>query len=550
MKGRQSAQIIDNNYKRSRGMKKGRKDFGKIISTIQSCIIELYLFAMFMIYPFYHGDGFRKMGVHKYEFFRWSAAAMLGGVLLPALFYSIVLLYKKQVKLQRDMWRKLSMLDCAVFAYALFAALSYVFSDFRAEAWEGANGWYMGMQAQLIFVLLYFVISRLWIRNRRVLWYLLLGSAGAFILAIMHRFMIDPLHMYVGLEDWQILQFLSTLGQATWYSSYVCTLYPIGIFLFWHCKEKKYRIPAAAYSVLAFATVVTQNSDSAYISLVLLLLLLFWFSFESNHAMKRFLEVLLLMLADFKLMGILQTVFADRAVQLDRLSVFMSQSIATWIALAIVAAVYVGLCEADKKGKVQITRLRFIRVAVLITFVAVILAAAAFIVINTRNINAGRTDGFISHNQYLYFNNAWGNGRGTTWMHTADMWRELPLSRKLIGVGPDAYSFYSYSVPEYAERLHTAWGNVTLTNAHNEWMNAFICYGILGAVSYIAIFITAVVRFTRARESRPLVFAVALCAVSYMGHNLFCYQQVLCTPFMFILFGIGEAVMRREKMIV
>ena len=33
--------------------------------------------------------------------------------------------------------------------------------------------------------------------------------------------------------------------------------------------------------------------------------------------------------------------------------------------------------------------------------------------------------------------------------------------------------------------------------------------------------------------------------VSYMAYNFFCYQQVLCTPFIFLLMGIGEYMTRQ-----
>ena len=537
---------------KNKNMNQNRKSLIEtIVPHIQNHILEIYFLAMFLVYPFYRGQGFVKMGTHKYEFYRYTEISMLISVLLLALIYVIDGFIKKRIHFSKDMcinaWRKLSTLDIAVLAYAVFAFLSYLCSDFRSEAWEGANGWYMGMEAQLIFVLSYFVISRVWKRKNRVILYLLLGSVGAFGIAVLHRFMIDPLHMYDGLKDWQILQFLSTLGQATWYSSFVCTLYPVGVFLFWHCKNKTNRIAVGVYSVLAFGTVVTQNSDSAFIALALMLLALFWFSFESNEKMKRFLEVLLLMLVTFKGIGLLQMIFADRAIQLDRISMFMSQSVVTWIALAVVGIIYTGYIFVEKKGKLQVTKWKGIRIAVVGIFVAAVVGTALFIVVNTHNINEGKTDGYVSYNQYLYFDNAWGNGRGTTWMHTADMWKDFSVGQKLIGVGPDCYSAYSYSIPEYEERLRAAWGTSKLTNSHNEWMNIFICYGLLGALAYISIFVFAIIRFARARESRPFVLAIVLCTLSYIGHNAFCYQQVLCTPFMFILFGIGEAIMRGEK---
>ncbi len=525
-------------------------------------ILEIYLFVIFVIYPYYHKNGFVKMGFLKYTFFRTATLVMFACMAAAIVCYIIALRHaarqkpgkkqagkkraetKKEAELpKKKIWQMLSPLDYAVLAYAVFAVISWLFSDFRAESWKGADGWYMGLEMQLAFVLLYAVTSRFFIKNARAAYYLLAGSALAFLFGIGHRFMIDPLHMYDGLKDWQMLQFLSTLGQATWYSSFVCAVYPVGVFLFWYCQNKKYRIGAGIYAALAFATLVTQNSDSAYISLAAVMAVLFGASFASNEKMKRFLELLLLMLADFKIIGLLQMLFRERAVQLDAISVFLSQGTAGTIALLIVVAVYAGFFRLSRAGKFSVADFLWARNAA-----AVVLAAAGagliiFVAINTHNINTGKAG--IYH-QYLYFNEAWGNGRGMTWRHTVSMWKDFSFGRKLIGVGPDAYSAYSYSIPEYADKLYAAWGDAKLTNSHNEWMNVFICYGLLGAFSYIGIFVTAIVRFARAgaRHNAPLAFAVTLCALSYMGHNLFCYQQTLCTPFIFLLFGMAEAMCR------
>jgi hypothetical protein len=60
----------------------------------------------------------------------------------------------------------------------------------------------------------------------------------------------------------------------------------------------------------------------------------------------------------------------------------------------------------------------------------------------------------------------------------------------------------------------------------------------------VGIFITAVCRFLKMTPRDITVTAVAAAAVSYMAYNFFCYQEVLCTPFIFILLGIGEYIWR------
>lgn len=58
------------------------------------------------------------------------------------------------------------------------------------------------------------------------------GVRRRVLLGILHRFSIDPLGMYQGLdESWQLL-FLSTIGQASWYSGYVCVALTAGAAVF------------------------------------------------------------------------------------------------------------------------------------------------------------------------------------------------------------------------------------------------------------------------------------------------------------------------------
>ena len=95
--------------------------------------------------------------------------------------------------------------------------------------------------------------------------------------------------------------------------------------------------------------------------------------------------------------------------------------------------------------------------------------------------------------------------------------------------------------------LKEQWGGAVLTNAHNEWLNMFVNVGFFGGIAYLGIFVTALVRFVKNCEKRPLLLGLAACIAAYMAHNLFCYQQVLCTPFVFLFMAIGEYQIRKKE---
>ena len=162
--------------------------------------------------------------------------------------------------------------------------------------------------------------------------------------------------------------------------------------------------------------------------------------------------------------------------------------------------------------------------------------------------------GITFHNQYLLFDNKWGSDRGFTWKAAAGMFAEMTPLRKLFGAGPDCFKAYSYSIPEYADLLYQYWKPNILTNAHNEFLNLLICIGIVGLLAFLAMLGMGVWRFFKAWEKNSegtentwlsaFVLAGMLSILAYAGHNFFCYQQVCCTPFLFIVMGLAESAVR------
>ena len=463
-----------------------------------------------------------------------------------------------------DFLENLSTLDYLVLVYGICVCLSYAFSDYKEYAWKGAAGWEMGFCSQLIFVATYFILSRKneWLASigRRgskkeygyfvstILGIHLLASSLVFMFGILHRFDMDPLGMYLGLELNQKIEFLSTIGQATWFSSYVCTTFAIGVVLFFVSEKIWIRVVSGVYTVLSFGILVTQNSDSAFIAIAGILLLLGYFSLSKIESWIRFLQIVSLMWGTFAVIGLLQRLFVDWAIPLDSLSVFFSQSIFTWGMLLLSLLLYLFYGKYDKEERckriMQITKMVY--QGILIALVIGILAMIIFIYLNTKGYLLSWF-GYQNTHSYLLFDYHWGSNRGSTWMITWQAFLQMPFYQKLFGVGPDSLSEYLYSVPDISDLLRNLWGNMRLTNAHNEYLNSLICYGIVGLVSWCGVLFGGISYFYRKAKENSFMIGFALCIMGYACHNIFCYQQVCCTPFLFILMGIGESLTKSEN---
>ncbi|MBR5598222.1 MAG: O-antigen ligase family protein [Lachnospiraceae bacterium] len=569
------------------------------ITEVEQYVIFAYLFCMLSIFPLYYKEQYYKIGDAKFNFF-WKASIIF---ILVSGFFFVIKMVVGQLGFSNK-WNKkgneqsystnefnensfiklidnLTFLDCAVFIYGICVCLSYAFSNYKEYAFKGASGWEMGLCSQLIFVAIYFFISRkkeyfAEIENsfyiKIILGLHIVSSSLVFLFGILHRFDIDPLGMYEGLNLNQKVEFLSTVGQATWFSSYVCTTFGIGLALFYISKKRWVRSIGGIYTIISFGILVTQNSDSAFISIAGIMLLLGSFSLSKIERWIRFLQILCLMWGTFAGIGILQKIFIDRAIPLDTLSVFFSQSIMTWVMFLLSLLVmmfyqrYYKIEITEKHWKkginkkknevdlvengnnveklMQITQ-KIYRV-ILIVLAIGIFTTIIFIYLNTKGYLL-KWFHYQNNHQYLLFNYHWGSNRGSTWIITWQAFCQMPFYQKLFGVGPDSLSEYLYSVPDIHDLLRNLWGNMRLTNAHNEYLNSLICYGLVGLISWCGVLFGGIMYFYKKAKENSFMIGFALCIMGYACHNIFCYQQVCCTPFLFLLLGIGESLTKFEN---
>lgn len=512
-------------------------------------IIYSYLFMMLGVFPLYYQNNYYNMGDAKYRFFRLMTLIML--VYLGVTQIGVRLIDRKKERKKLP----LSLMDWTMLAYGAAAVLSWVLSPYKTEAWIGSGEWYMGLSAQLLFIGVYFAISRFGTDERWPLWVMGVSGAIAFFVAYLHRFNIDPLRMYEGVPDYEKIGFLGLIGQSSWYSSYVCVVMTvmIGVYVTAHWKNTTAdwckRGCLAGFLFLGFCSAVTQNTDSIYLGIGLAFLFYLWFALEDLRIWKQLVETGILAVAAVKFTGVLQAAFPEKVIQLDPLSFMVTKSSAGWLVLAAGIVVYGITCWVEKKyaGKQMPQVQRWIRRGRLVFYIVVgmaILSLPLMVWMASTGRRAAES-GVLQDSGYLVFDWNWGNGRGRTWSYCVRVFLEYSPLMKLFGCGPDSLAFYTAA--HHAEEVQAMWNGLVLTNAHNEWLTALVDYGIVGAVAYIAIFVMSWVRSVKYWKKRPVLLAAGAVILAYMGHNFFCYQQVVCTPFIFIVMGTAEYMIRKIK---
>ena len=531
------------NGKKTTGQKNdGTQIVGQLIEYILAIVMVILCIAV----VFYAKDGYHQIGNAKFAAYR---AVMIYGfaVLLTITALYMIFWLRERGKLQ------LSVTDGFVLAYLILTGISVVSGGFYGNVLWGCFGWNMGLMSQISFVLLYFFLSRFGRYYRMILGVLCGAAAVVYGIGVLHRLLIDPIGFYDGLTGAQKAQFLSTLGQATWYGSFLAVTLPVVLGVFLLTEKRLWRILAGICMALGFSTLVTQNSDSAYFGLAGTFLVLFVLAVEEREKMCRFMGMLTLFFGMGKVMAFLMRIHPNPALEVDFVTRLMWDSPVTWVLFVVCLCVTLYLYSMkekhgmgkDSKGRYPAVQMR--RLGRIVPIMAAVLTGCIVLTIYLQT--CGLLPEAVSHRlaEISYFNwdDGWGNGRGRIWRFSVKMFSEESVKHKFFGIGPDG--FYSYVSAYYSEESALLWGEKKLTNAHNEWLNILINGGILGVTAYLGIFLTSVCRMIRGHRQDLILGAAGAACLSYMCYNFFCYQQVLCTPFIFMLMGIGEYILREQN---
>ena len=540
-----------------------------VMQFILKILVSAYCCIFFIAMPLFYHNNYYDIGDFKYKMFMYLTVTFLLFAFIVFFLYIVCLIKEKKLTAAsfRETMSSLTVLDMMVLAFGIASVVSFLFSPERTSEyptfflfkggedtsvvnlpWEGYSGWNMGLRSQLMFVAIFFLVSRYFMKSWKndLLRMMLVSAFLVFLLGVLNRFHVDPLNIYADLSEVYISKFLSTLGQGTWYSSFMVVLLPVGMafYLFNDNRTSVSNILLSCYVAVGGATFVTQNSDSAYPAFAGIILVMFAVSFISNERFLKFLEMMIILLGAMKVVGLFQIIFPWRLTELDSMSLFVSQSPVTLILLILLIGFYIFLQKKVNAGSFNITDYKKVRNIILACTIAFIPLGIIIGVLNTKGLLP--TDA-LKGVEYLTFNDSWGNNRGFTWRNTVEVMKEpLWRSMALTGPGPDCYPTVIYASEVRAASLYSFWNGEVVICAHNEWLNMLFNEGILGFITYMGIFVSAFITFAK-RADNAIMTAGTAAIIGYFLHNMFCYQQILCTPMIFCVMALCAYAVREQS---
>lgn len=500
-----------------------------IYSFVWGVLSITFIFFIMVFFPLYYRDKYYDIAYYKWTLYVFVVLIFL--ILL--LFLSV---FERLIKIKKA---KYIFVDFVVIAYGVVVVICYITCPNKMAAFMGTDGWYMGMVAQLLFVFTYLAFSRRRSHEKICMFLICMGSISCFVIGILQRYGLDFLHLYWEMPPEVIRDYLSTIGNRTWFSAYACTVFPVGVYMFWKAQTKEKLLVYGIYTCITFACLVTINSDSAYAGVGVVLYILLLLSFGNSERIKKYILILIMWFGACCVMALWRIPNKNLVRDLRGLSRLFLNIYFVFPMFLLFILLYFWLNKY--KAKINETDKYKWRRIVLQATVIIIVACIGLIIINTYGL-LQKWFGITLNNQYFYFDESWGDYRGSSWMFALKMFSELPLKQKLFGVGADCFAYHAYGNSEYSRYLESIWGEAILANAHNEWLNSFVCFGVVGGILYISIFINALITCLKKVEDNSvssIVPAIGLCIAGYMAHNFFCYQQVSATGVIFVLMGIA-----------
>lgn len=506
-----------------------------------SLLCHLLIIGLSAALPLYTGGTYWKLGDTKYTLFRNLALFCLAVWLAASAYENVRRLVLRRRKADRDSMAVsgdgtgkrpgavqslkrslgLSTVDVWMLCYGVGAVLSALFSRYRETAWLGYNEWYMGALSQLLFVGIYFFVSRCYNGKQ---YSLLLGGTAAFVvfaLGICHRLGLDPSGLMegFGIQSWEYSHMLSTIGNINWFCGYcsVALVFPVAAYLKGGSRWK--RLAAYAVSVAGLTLLMIQGSDIGIVLVAVCLFVCMIMGIGDGGVLRGTIALGMGVFFLLPLYGLLAELLGEGALEAippDGFSRVLAHWQGWWLLGAVGAGLYIGLGRMLRDGKKK----RAVRRIAIAAVISVALAGVAGILV------------FALRGS---FEGGWGNGRGALWSLTLQgFWRNEVL-QKLFGVGPDCFAEYMYSAfaAGTLPALGGRWAGTVFANAHNEWLNHLLNIGLAGTVSYLGIFVSGLWRY---RKFLPGVLALVL----YGTVSLTGFQQVLSTPLLFMTLGIAE----------
>jgi hypothetical protein len=340
-------------------------------------------------------------------------------------------------------------------------------------------------------------------------------------LQILNRWGIDPLGMYSNLVEEQKSVFISTIGQVNYNASLDCFLVAVLLVMFLLCKERFSQIVYAAALVIAYAGAICCCSDSFYLALAAMFVLLLCYVYAHPDKWVRLAVELILL--DVSVFGIWffwsfvrNTYFWGVSALLFNMKLHWALTGALWVIL-ISGYLFSTRWRSLWKGYCAV-----LSAAIPITVVMVIRSSLEGWQI-TDAIGAG-------------------DSRLEIWRRVWRAFWDAPLVHKLWGYG---FNNVNQALALSGTNLL---GTDELVDAHNIFLNSLLTSGVVGTALALAFLLWLSVHSIRMLKEKETALLAAMIVLTYAAQGMLNGPQVLTEPVYLVGIGVAAGIVRPRQL--
>ena len=472
-----------------------------------------YLCVVFFVHPLIFTHYYFNITETKQAFFLISS----GGYLLLLLFARIVFPPDFGVARVRVFPHPAAVALAMLFVVSVAGAL---FSRYPSEALLGQNNRYQGLLTLLSYALIALALSR---RTVDLAWperALVLSAVLVSLLGLLNHFGVDPFGFYENLRAADRGRFLSTLGNADFYGSYIVMAFAVTLGFFLRANSLRLRVLTGLALVSVSFGALVAGSDSTALGLIACGVVFPLLLFSDPAAMRR----LMLGWGVFFLCAFVFGQLSMRLPSATYLSYFTGALSRATVSLPL-AAVSFALRFAIRPAHAERLAHNRRRYGLALGLCALFLALV-LVLFNTvlRDLPLGRLE------HYLRFNESWGTDRGRIWAFVTRFYSSLPVVQKFLGAGPGALL--------HADAVHPLFSDASLDTAHNEYLQYLIINGALGLGCYLAALALAIRAGVHGCVKTPVLRGFVIAAVAYAAQAAVNIAQPASTPLFFLILSL------------
>lgn len=493
-------------------------------------ITRIYVVIIFGIYILYTKLSYFTIIYDKYNFYM-----LISFVYIPLELFALSYKWLIGVGTKKTKTRKQLSLLLPLAAMIVIILLSSCLSPFQDIVWNGISDRKNGTVLYVTMIICGMLVASSF-RYKRVYIDILMSVSVIMAVWTMTDFMdMDIFRMHVNIADGFKRMYVASLGQVTVFAGFFCMIFPMAVLCYLSEGTRKrgfYHIVI----ISGFFTVYTAHSDNLVLVLGILFLFLPALMFETVLGIKKYLFLLMEFLVIGRIMGILDT-FSDS--EMNYLDGWGDMIAHEWLGVVAIIAVAAALLYVHKleKGNVEFRwkNCRKIMMRTAFSIMAFLLLLMVFFTTVGKDINIGYTLA-----SYFRFNDLWGTDRGFVWRRIVEAYSRLPVSYKLLGTGSDTTGAVLDTI--LGSRAYTSAGQ-RYDNAHNEFLQYMLNYGILGVISYIS-FLVMLLKKLFSGKKECVIIAAGISG--YVIQSFVSLNQVFTTPVFILLCAAGVSLLNHE----